>query len=98
MLTPIVSFPPMKHLNHRNETIFLRNETICLNYFLYICGMKGHSVCRRGRLCMTGRKAPDAGRKAPDAGKKALHDGGISNDSEIGIIASLWLGKNELTN
>ena len=22
MLTPIVSFPPMKHLNHRNETIF----------------------------------------------------------------------------
>ena len=45
MLTPIVSFPPMKHLNHRNETIFLRNETVCLNYFLYICGMKGHSVC-----------------------------------------------------
>ena len=46
MLTPKVSFLPMKHLNHRNETIFLRNETICLNYFLYICGMKGHSVCR----------------------------------------------------
>ena len=53
MLTPKVSFPPMKHLNHRNETIFLRNETICLNYFLYICGMKGHSVCRGGRLWMT---------------------------------------------
>ena len=91
MLTPIVSFPPMKHLNHRNETIFWRNETICLNYFLYICGMKGHSVCRGGRLCMTGGKAPDAGRKA-------LHGGGISDDGEIGIIASLWLGKNELTN
>lgn len=56
MLTPIVSFPPMKHLNHRNETIFLRNETICLNYFLYICGMKGHSVCRGGRLCMSGER------------------------------------------
>ena len=54
MLTPIVSFPPMKHLNHRNETIFLRNETICLNYFLYICGMKGHSVCGGGRLRMQG--------------------------------------------
>ena len=54
MLTPKVSFLPMKHLNHRNETIFLRNETICLNYFLYICGMKGHSVCRGGRLCMSG--------------------------------------------
>ena len=38
------------------------------------------------------------GRKAPDAGRKALHDGGISDDSEMGIIASLWLGKNELTN
>ena len=56
MLTPIVSFPPMKHLNHRNETIFLRNETICLNYFLYICGMEGHSVCLGGRLCMTGER------------------------------------------
>ena len=56
MLTPIVSFPPMKHLNHRNETIFWRNETICLNYFLYICGMKGHSVCRGGRLWMTGER------------------------------------------
>ena len=63
MLTPIVSFPLMKHLNHRNETIFWRNETIfwrnetiCLNYFLYICGMKGHSVCRGGRLWMTGER------------------------------------------
>lgn len=45
-----------------------------------------------------GRKTPDAREKAPDAGRKALHDGGISDDSEIGIIASLWLGKNELTN
>lgn len=104
MLTPIVSFPPMKHLNHRNETIFLRNETICLNYFLYICGMKGHSVCRRktlhdgGTALHVGRKAPDAGEKAPDAGGKAPHGGGISDDGEIGIIASLWLGKNELTN
>ena len=98
MLTPIVSFPPMKHLNHRNETIFLRNETICLNYFLYICGMKGHSVCRGGTALHDGGKAPDAREKAPDAAGKALHDGGISNDGEIGIIASLWLGKNELTN
>ena len=57
MLTPKVSFLPMKHLNHRNETIFLRNETICLNSFLYICGMKGHSVCREGRLCMSGYKS-----------------------------------------
>ena len=63
MLTPIVSFPLMKHLNHRNETIFWRNETIfwrnetiCLNYFLYICGMKGHSVCRGGRLWMRALK------------------------------------------
>ena len=98
MLTPIVSFPPMKHLNHGNETIFLRNETVCLNYFLYICGMKGHSVCRGGRLCMSGERAPDAREKAPDAGGKALHGGGISDDGEIGIIASLWLGKDELTN
>ena len=56
MLTPKVSFLPMKHLNHRNETIFLRNETVCLNYFLYICGMKGHSVCRRERLWMSGAR------------------------------------------
>lgn len=56
MLTPKVSFLPMKHLNHRNETIFLRNETICLNYFLYICGMKGHSVCWGERLCMSGER------------------------------------------
>ena len=45
-----------------------------------------------------GKKAPDAGGKAPDAGEKAPHDGGISDDGEIGIIASLWLGKEELTN
>lgn len=45
-----------------------------------------------------GRKTPDAREKAPDAGEKAPHDGGISDDGEIGIIASLWLGKNELTN
>ena len=45
-----------------------------------------------------GKKAPDAGRKAPDAGGKALHDGGISDDGEMGITASLWLGKDELTN
>ena len=82
----------MKHLNHRNETIFLRNETICLNYFLYICGMKGHSVCRGGRQNV-GKKAPDDGRKDPDAGGKALHDGGISDDGEMGITASLWLRK-----
>ena len=80
-----------------NETIFLRNETVCLNYFLYICGMKGHSVCRGGRQNV-GRKAPDVREKTPDAGGKALHGGGISDDGEIGIIASLWLGKNELTN
>ena len=56
-------------------------------------------------FCLPGRKALDDGgtalhdgRKAPDAGEKALHDGGISDDGEIGIIASLWLGKNELTN
>ena len=91
MLTPKVSFLPMKHLNHRNKTIFLRNETVCLNYFLYICGMKGHSVCR-------GRKTLHVGGKAPDAGGKALQDGGISDDGEMGITAFLWLGKNELTN
>lgn len=47
---------------------------------------------------MSERKAPDAGGKAPDAGGKDLHDGGISDDGEMGITASLWLGKNELTN
>ena len=105
MLTPKVSFLPMKHLNHRNETIFLRNETICLNYFLYICGMKGHSVCRRGRLCMSGERLRMQGERLRMTGErirmlggKALHDGGISDDGEIGIIASLWLGKDELTN
>ena len=66
-----------------NETIFLRNETICLNYFLYICGMKGHSACR------------DKGLASEET---ALHDGGIPDDGEMGIIASLWLGKDELTN
>ena len=45
-----------------------------------------------------GRKAPDAGGKAPDAGEKAPHDGGISDDGEMGITASLWLRKDELTN
>ena len=98
MLTPKVSFLPMKHLNHRNETIFLRNETICLNYFLYICGMKGHSVCRRGRLCMSGERLRMLGERLRMLGGKAPHDGGISDDGEIGITASLWLGKNELTN
>ena len=63
MLILIVSFPPMKHLNHRNETIFWRNETICLNYFLYICGMKGHSVCRGGRLCMSGERLRMRGKR-----------------------------------
>ena len=98
MLTPKVSFLPMKHLNHRNETIFLRNETICLNYFLYICGMKGHSVCRGGRLCMSGERIRMRGKRLRMRGRKALHDGGIPDDGEIGIIASLWLGKDELTN
>ena len=91
MLTPIVSFPPMKHLNHRNETI-------CLNNFLYICGMKGHSVCRGGRLCMTEERLRMRGKRLRMRGGKAPHGGGISDDGEIGIIASLWLGKNELTN
>ena len=45
-----------------------------------------------------GGTALHVGRKALDAGRKALHDGEISDDGEIGIIASLWLGKNELTN
>ena len=59
----------------------------------------GRKALHVGRKALhVGRKAPDAGEKAPDAGVKALHDGGISDDGEIGIIASLWLGKNELTN
>ena len=58
------------------------------------CSMSG-----AGRKTLhVGRKALHVGRKAPDAGEKALQDGGISDDGEIGIIASLWLGKNELTN
>ena len=40
-----------------------------------------------------GRKAQDAKGKAQDARGKALHDGGIPDDGEIGITASLWLGK-----
>ena len=51
-----------------------------------------------GTALHDGRKAPDAREKAPDAGGKAPHDGGISDDGEIGIIASLWLRKDELTN
>jgi hypothetical protein len=70
MLTPIVSFPPMKHLNHRNETIFLRNETVCLNYFLYICGMKGHSVCGGGRLCMSGERLRMRGKRLRMLGER----------------------------
>ena len=38
-------------------------------------------------------KAQDAKGKAQDARGKALHDGGIPDDGEIGITASLWLGK-----
>ena len=57
------------------------------------------TFCLPGRKALhVGSKAPDAREKAPDAGGKAPHDGGISDDGEIGIIASLWLGKNELTN
>ena len=57
------------------------------------------TFCLPGRKTLhVGSKAPDAGGKAPDAGRKALHGGGISDDGEIGIIASLWLGKKELTN
>ena len=70
MLTSKVSFLPMKHLNHRNETIFLRNETICLNYFLYICGMKGHSVCRGGRLCMSGGRLRMLGERLQMLGER----------------------------
>ena len=98
MLTPIVSFPPMKHLNHRNETIFLRNETICLNYFLYICGMKGHSVCGGGRLWMTGERLRMRGERLCMRGERLCMTGEISDDGGIGIVAFLWLGKDELTN
>jgi len=57
------------------------------------------TFCLPGRKALhVGRKAPDVREKTPDAGGKALHGGGISDDGEIGIIASLWLGKNELTN
>ena len=37
MLTGGVSLVGMKHLNHSNETIFLRNETPTFEYFSYIC-------------------------------------------------------------
>ena len=56
-------------------------------------------------FCLPGRKtlhdggtALHVGRKTPDARGKAPHDGGISDDGEIGIIASLWLRKDELKN
>ena len=61
--------------------------------------MPGRKTLHDGRKAPDARrKAPDARGKAPDARGKALHDGGIPDDGEIGIIASLWLGKNELTN
>ena len=63
MLIPKVSFLPMKHLNHRNETI-------SLNYFLYICGMKGLSVCRRGRLCMSGKRLRMTGERIRMLGER----------------------------
>ena len=63
MLTPIVSFPPMKHLNHRNETIFWRNETICFELFFFFFWYER-------TFCLRGRKALHVGRKAPDAGGK----------------------------
>ena len=78
MLTPKVSFLPMKHLNHRNETIFLRNETVCLNYFLYICSMKGHSACRDKGLSSAGT---------------ALHACVISDADGIGNASSMGLRK-----
>ena len=57
------------------------------------------TFCLPGRKTLhVGRKAPDAREKTPDAGVKAPHDGGISDDGEIGIIASLWLRKDELKN
>ena len=68
----------MKHLNHGNETIFLRNETVCLNYFLYICGMKGHSVCRD---------------KGLSSEVTALHTGVISDADGIGNALSMGLRK-----
>ena len=68
----------MKHLNHRNETIFLRNETVCLNYFLYICDVKGHSACRDKGLASAGM---------------ALHAGVISDADGIGNASSMGLRK-----
>ena len=78
MLTPKVSFLPMKHLNHRNETIFLRNETVSLNYFLYICDVKGHSACRDKGLSSAGT---------------ALYAGVISDADGIGNASSMGLRK-----
>ena len=74
-----------------NETIFLRNETICLNYFFVYLRYER-------TFCLPGRKTLHVGRKTPDAREKALHDGGISDDGEMGFTAFLWLGKDELTN
>ena len=51
-----------------------------------------------GTALHDGRKALHDGRKAPDARGKTLHDGEISDDGGIGIVAFLWLGKEELTN
>ena len=51
-----------------------------------------------GTALHDGRKVLHDGRKAPDARGKTLHDGEISDDGGIGIVAFLWLGKEELTN
>ena len=47
MLTGGVSLVGMKHLNYRNETIFLRNETPTFEYFSYICGEKFYETPSR---------------------------------------------------
>ena len=44
MLTGGVSLVGMKHLNHSNETIFLRNETPTFEYFFYICARKFYKI------------------------------------------------------
>ena len=95
MLIPIVSFPPMKHLNHRNETIFWRNETICLNYFLYICGMKGHSVCQGGRLWMTGERLCMMGERLRMQGKRLCMTVEFPMTARLGLShPSGWEKKN----